>query len=246
MRAQFHAMMCAGQNFMTSGRLQFRDQSMARLYANIATAAAIVRQYGAIADAAVAVPAETVEGLPGLAVLEIGGRRILKSMTWGFPRITTEMAIRGEPPQRLGLLADLTNPMWKRVVLDPKYRCLIPLTHFANPDGDPGAKTRTWFSVEDEPIAAWAGFCRNTPEFGPVYAGMTMAANDVVMPYNDRMPALLAPSEYDCWLHGSIQDVIGFQFRPPIAASRMRIEHTDDRWRSGSPPPSGKSQLSLI
>lgn len=219
---------------------------MSRLYANTATRDEIAKRFGTQPDTSVAVPAETVEGQPGLVVLKVSGHRILKSMTWGFPRITTEMAIHGDPPQRLGLLADLTNPMWKRVVLDPKYRCLIPLTHFANPDGDPGAKTRTWFSVESEPIAAWAGFCRNTPEFGPVYAGMTMTANDVVTPYNDRMPALLAPSEYDRWLHGSIQDVIGFQFRSPIDASRMKVEHTDDRWRSGSPPPSSKSQLSLI
>lgn len=219
---------------------------MARLYANTSAAAEIADQFGTTIEGPVTVPKETFEGQPGLVVLEIAGRRALKTMTWGFPRITTEMAIHGDPPQRLGLLADLTNPMWKRVVLDPKYRCLIPLTHFANPDGDPGAKTRTWFSIEGEPIAGWAGFCRNTPEFGPVYAGMTMTANDVVMPYNDRMPALVAPSEYDRWLHGSIQDVISFQFRPPIDASRMRVEHTDDRWRSGSPPPSGKSQLSLI
>ncbi len=32
-------------------------------------------------------------------------------------------------------VADLTNPMWKKVVVEPRYRCLIPITHFANPDG---------------------------------------------------------------------------------------------------------------
>lgn len=191
-------------------------------------------------------PAQTVEGDPGLVVLETAAGRLLKTMTWGFPRTTTGMELRGEPPQRLGLVADLTNPMWDRVVVDPRYRCLIPLTHFANPNGDPGAKTRTWFSVEGEPLVAWAGFCRNTPEFGPVYAGMTMAANDRVMRYNDRMPVLLGPDEYERWLHGSIQDVIGFQFRAPMAPARTIVEHTDDRWRSGSPPPSRRPQLALL
>ena len=43
-------------------------------------------------------------------------------------------------------------------MVDPRYRCLIPLTHFANPDGDKGAKTRSWFSLTDAPLTAWAGF----------------------------------------------------------------------------------------
>lgn len=219
---------------------------MSRLYANTATMTEIATQFRIEPQDGLVVPVQAVEGDPGLVVLEAGGRRILKSMTWGFPRVTTEMAIRNEAPQRLGLLADLTNPMWKRVVVDPKYRCLIPLTHFANPDGDPGAKTRTWFSIEGEPLVAWAGFCRNTPEFGPVFAGITMTANERVMPYNDRMPVLLAQKEYDRWLHGSIQDVIAFQFRPPLAGARTVVEHTDDRWRSDAPPPSGKPQLALL
>ena len=75
---------------------------------------------------------------------------------------------------------------------------------------------------------------------------MTMTANERVMPYNDRMPVLLAQKEYDRWLHGSIQHVIAFQFRPPLPASRMIVEHTDDRWRSHALPPSGKPQLALL
>lgn len=83
--------------------------------------------------------------------------------------------------------------MWDQLVVDPRYRCLIALTHFGNPDGVPGAKTRTWFSVEGQPILAWAGFCRNTPEHGPVYAGMTMEANAAIPPTNDRMSVLIEP-----------------------------------------------------
>ncbi|MBN8814519.1 MAG: SOS response-associated peptidase family protein [Sphingomonas sp.] len=219
---------------------------MSRLYANTATISEINLQFGTELGVSMDVPVETIEGDPGLVVVEVGGRRVLRTMTWGFPRKTTEMAIRNEPPQRLGLLADLTNPMWERLVVDPKYRCLIPLTHFANPDGDPGSKTRTWFSVDGEPLSAWAGFCRNTPEFGPVYAGMTMSANALVEPYNDRQPALLGQHEYERWLHGTIQDVIAFQFRPPLPTGRTIIEHTDDRWRSGKPPASGKTQVALL
>jgi putative SOS response-associated peptidase YedK len=218
---------------------------MSRLHTVRASVDDVARHFNAEASEGLAIPADTVEGCPGLVVIERDQRRHLRSFSWGFPRPDRQRAERGDPPEPLGLVADLTNPMWEKVVADPRYRCLVVLTHFANPDGLAGAKTRTWFSVKDKPIAAWAGFCRNTPEFGPVYAGMTMEANAAVPPTNDRMPVLLASHEYDQWLHGSIQDVIRFQFRPPITADRMIVERTEDRWRSGGLPSVGYQQCLL-
>src|SRR3546814_17959233 len=80
---------------------------------------------------------------------------MLGQMLWGFPRLTREMRLRGDPPGRIGLVADLTNPMWETMVVESRYRCLIPITHFANPNGTPGEKTRSWFSLEGQPIVAW-------------------------------------------------------------------------------------------
>jgi len=65
---------------------------------------------------------------------------------------------------------------------------------------------------------------------------MTMAANEAVAPTNDRMPVLLDPGEYDAWLHGAIRDVIGFQFREPVAANRIAVMRTNELWRSGGLP----------
>lgn len=42
---------------------------------------------------------------------------------------------------------------------------------------------------------AWAGFAKNTPDFGPFCAGMTMTANEKIRPFNDRMPVLLKVEE---------------------------------------------------
>lgn len=209
---------------------------MSRLFAITRTLEEIVQHFGVDVQGASEVASETIEGTPGLIVLEKDGLRLLKSVTWGFPRQTREMRQDGEPPGRIGLVADLTNPLWDRVVVEPKYRCLIPLTHFANPDGVKGSKTRTWFSRHRQPLMAWAGFVRNTAEFGPVFAGMTMTANEKIKPLNDRMPVLLKPEEYERWLHGSIQDVIAFQFREPPASEEFEVLQTRDRWQSGTPP----------
>lgn len=218
---------------------------MSRLHAIVADVDQIAARFGIEQVPQVAVPSETIEGGPGLVLMKVSAGRALRSATWGFPRPTVSaLGIGG--PERIGLVADLTNPMWEELVRAPKYRCLIPITHFANPDGDPGHKTRTWFSVADQPIMAWAGFCRNLPGLGPVYAGMTMEANAAIPPTNDRMPVLLEDHEWDQWFDGTIRDVIRFQFRAPMAGDRMRVERTADLWRSGARPPGGAPQLALL
>lgn len=210
---------------------------MARLFVAQIGSQQTADQFGVENAPIISMPSEMTEGLEGPIVIESHGRRLLKVARWGFPRpLRAGLSRPNGEPDIIGLVADLTNPMWDTLVVDLRYRCLIPLTHFANPAGTQGSKTRSWFSVKDEPLVAWAGFCRNLPDVGPVFAGMTMAANDAVMPYNDRMPALLGQHEYERWLHGAISDVIEFQFRPPIAADRMNVIHTDDRWRSGAVP----------
>lgn len=220
---------------------------MARLFVAQVGSQQIAEQFGVEDAPIISMPSEMTEGLEGPIVIENRGRRLLKMAQWGFPRRTLKAAIRGDGPDIIGLVADLTNPMWDTLVVDPRYRCLIPLTHFAAPAGEAGSKTRSWFSVKGKPLVAWAGFCRNLPEVGPVFAGMTMTASDAVMPYNDRMPALLDQDEYERWLHGSISDVIEFQFRAPMAAGRIEVTHTDDRWRSGQVPDfAALSQAALL
>lgn len=218
---------------------------MSRLFKVTAGASAIAERFQADMSDPVLVPEATVEGSPGLIVLETRGRRVLKALPWGFPRLTREMRARGDPPSRIGLVADLINPLWEQLVADPRYRCLIPITHFANPAGRAGEKTRTWFALKGTPLMAWAGFCRNTPAFGPVFAAMTTDANELVMPYNNRMPVLLGPEDHDRWLHGTVTDVIGFQYRQPIASAAMTIEHSEALWRSGTAPQIRQPELTL-
>jgi putative SOS response-associated peptidase YedK len=209
---------------------------MSRIHTLIAEPEAAARFFRAEASEDLAFPSYVIEGTHGPVVFQSGRGRKLRLMKWGFPRLTQAMRSRGEAAQPLGLVADLTNPMWEDLVQDPKYRCLIPISHFANPDGPEGKRTRTWFSVKGQPIIAWAGFCRNTEAFGPAFAGMTMEANAAIPPTNDRMPVLLEPNEHEQWLTGSIQDVIRFQFREPILGERMIVDRTDARWQSEGLP----------
>jgi putative SOS response-associated peptidase YedK len=209
---------------------------VARLFTAQAGSQQIADQFGVENAPIFSIPSEMSEGDEGPVVFENGGRRLMKMMRWGFPRRDLRAAIQGDEPGIIGLVADLTNPMWDTLVVDQRYRCLIPLTHFANPAGEAGSKTRSWFSVKDEPIVAWAGFCRNLPDVGSVFAGLTTEASAVIQPYNDRMPVLLSKDEYERWLNGSIGEVIEFQFRPPMRSDRIAVLNTNDRWRTGGVP----------
>ena len=198
-----------------------------------ASAADVAAAFGMTLPPMIDVPHETVRATRGLVVRERAGRRLLQSLDWGFPHLNRDMIENGEKPSRVNLVADLTNPMWSEMVQDPRYRCLIPVTDFAEPDGAAGCKTRTWFRVADQQIFAWAGFCRNTEAFGPVFAGMTTNSNAVVAPFSPRMPVLLRPNDYERWLHGTISDVIGFQYRKYLP-ERLIFDRTGELWRGGT------------
>jgi len=203
---------------------------MCNLYEGPQSMADMAAHFGVADPPDLDIPHETKRGEPGIIVRGSVGRRIMLPAKWGFPRPQKDRGgglLHHEP---VNLIADLTNPMWCTMVPDPRYRCLIPVTTFAQPDGKRGSMTRTWFRAKDWPVFAWAGFCRKSEEWGPVYGAMTTDSNSAVAPLNPRMPVMLAPDEYEQWLEGSIDDVIELQFRPPFPADRMEIERTKDLW----------------
>jgi putative SOS response-associated peptidase YedK len=189
----------------------------------------VAAHFGAEIPKPITERADTAKGGPGIVIRSQNGKRLVQSAGWGFPRLTKETRERNLRPEPVNLVANLTSPMWEKTVVDPRYRCLIPVGQFAEPDGLPGKKTRTWFSVKGEPLFAWAGFCRNTEIWGPCFAGMTTDSNDAVKNFNPRMPVLLYADEWDQWLTCSIEDVIRFQFRQ-YPADRLEIFPTGEPW----------------
>lgn len=145
---------------------------MTRLYAVTHSMAEIAEQFEVGAVDGLAVHSEIVEGATAPIVVERDGCRLLKAASWGFPRQVSSASWKGEAVGRIGLVADLTNALWDRVAVDPRYRCLVTVSHFANPDGSAGKKTRRWFSSRDGTVLAWAGFVRKSEEFGESLPGL--------------------------------------------------------------------------
>lgn len=211
---------------------------MCNLYTERKSAAEVAAHFGV--DLPVAEfnrPDETLPGYPGLVVREAEGKRVLEKMVWGFPR-PMKSKRTGLPikPKAINNIADLDNFMWRHIAPKHEHRCLIPLTDFAEAEGEPGSKTRTWFRVKGEPIFAWAGMWRTSDEWGPVYSGLMTDCNDAIRPVHNRMPVLLMPDDYDRWLHGDIEDVLAFRDRC-FPNDLIEMERTGELWNRKNCPP---------
>ena len=202
---------------------------MCNLYTTKASAAEIAAHFKARMPTLFnAPPSEVYPGAPGLVVREDESGRILQSMTWGFPLRLKSMK-PGTKPKPVNNIADLSSFMWRFIAAKPEHRCLIPLTGFCEAEGEKGAKTRTWFSVRERPIFAWAGMWKDSHEWGPVYAGLMTDCNAAVRPVHDRMPVLLHEEDHDLWLRGSLEEAMRFQARC-FPDALIAMERTSEPW----------------
>jgi putative SOS response-associated peptidase YedK len=170
---------------------------------------------------------EVYPGKPGLVV----ANGELRSMTWGFP-----LVLKGKNGQPLkpkpinNARADkLDGFMWRYSFQE--RRCLIPVTAFAEVEGERGAKTRTWFLLPPEAapegVFAVAGLWRDTPEWGPAYTMVMTEACQHVADVHDRMPVILKRDEWSDWLDGP-PDAAGLLCRP--YPELMVAERTGESW----------------
>ena len=202
---------------------------MCNLYSERQSAAEVAAHFGvATPIPRTNVGEEVYPGAPGIVVREDAGQRILQSMIWGFPLRLKGMKPDSKP-KPVNNIADFNKSMWIGLAKKLQWRCLIPVTGFAEAEGPKGAKTRTWFSVKDQPLFAWGGLWRESAEWGAVYSGAMTDCNEAIRPVHDRMPILLMPDEYDRWLNGSFDDLLSFQSRC-FPDDLMNMQRTAELW----------------
>jgi len=201
---------------------------MCNLYTATKSAAEVAALFGAKQPSLFNIAGDVLPGRPGMVVREHGGERILQSMTWGFPLRLKSMKPESKP-KPVNNIGDLQKPMWVGLARKPEWRCLIPVTAFAEAEGVKGSKTRTWFAVRDQPIFAWAGLWRKSIEWGDVYAGVMTDCNDAIRPVHNRMPVLLHAEDYEQWLHGSLDEAVALQNRC-FPDKLITIDRTTDLW----------------
>jgi putative SOS response-associated peptidase YedK len=118
----------------------------------------------------------------------------LRSMVWGFPLATKGKSGQPLKPRPVNnTRADkLDSFMWRYSFAE--RRCLIPVTEFAEAKGEQGAKTRTWFALNGEPVFAVAGLWRDTKECSPAYSMVMTETCIYLADVHDRMPVIVDAS----------------------------------------------------
>lgn len=168
--------------------------------------------------------AEVYPGYPGLVIADSA----VRPMTWGFPLVLKGK--QGQPlkpkPVNNARTDKLATFFWRHSFAE--RRCLIPLTGWAEAEGPKGSMTRTWLSLPDAPMFAAAGVWRHTDEWGAAYAMvMTDSAGSAAAEVHSRMPVLIAPENFPCWLSGPPDAALALCRAWPGA---LTIDRTAQSW----------------
>jgi putative SOS response-associated peptidase YedK len=157
-----------------------------------------------------------------------GDDRIMEPMQWGVP-----LQMQGKRPgtsvtKRITNVRNLASPFWRSMIENPKQRCLVPFTSFAEPMIGAGRQEH-WFSVVNEPVSAFAGIWRPTDE-GNAFAFLTCEPNALVAPLHPKaMPVILHPDDYLTWLSAPTKTAVSLA--EPFPSQLMALE-----WHPGSRP----------
>jgi putative SOS response-associated peptidase YedK len=202
---------------------------MCNLYRNSASAQEVARLFGAAPPAPSNAPPLVYPGRPGFVAA--GG--VLQSMVWGFPKALISKKT-GKPlkprPVNNARCEHLMNPrrMWHDSFV--ARRCLIPVSAFAEAEGEAGSKTRTWISLPEQPVFAIAGVWRETDEWGRAYS---MVMTDVCLQLagvHDRMPVILQREDWSRWSDAPPEEARALCV--PYAGS-LTVDRTDEPWFRG-------------
>ncbi|WP_340249754.1 SOS response-associated peptidase [Sulfitobacter pontiacus] len=182
------------------------------------------------------------KGTAPIVALDEDGNRVLRNTHWGFVLPQTSKKT-GKPiqPKAVNNARDdklRSSPFWKTSFTE--RRCLIPASSFCEAKGRNPA-TYVWFGVSGDtprPPFALAGIWRSfAGNYGTAYRELTTSSMITTTPnelvkdtHPDRMPAILAPDDYDAWLTAPAEDA--FRLIRPYPAEKMVIHQQGEDLKS--------------
>ena len=158
----------------------------------------VARLFEAIPERGANFAEEVYPGYPGLVVAE--GRA--RAMTWGFPLVLKGRQGQALKPKPVTNAREdkLATAFWRDSFA--RRRCLIPVTAWAEAEGEKDRMTRTWYALHGGEPFAVAGLWRPTAEWGDAYAMVMVDACDQMIEVHDRMPVILARDDWATWTGG--------------------------------------------
>lgn len=199
---------------------------MCNLYRMTNTVQEIARMFAVEADAGANFAAEVYPGYPGLVVAE--GRA--RAMTWGFPLVLTGRKGQKLKPKPVTNAREdkLQTAFWRDSYAS--RRCLVPVSQWAEAEGEKGRMTRTWYGLPGGEAFAVAGLWRPTAEWGDAYAMVMVDGHPQMAEVHDRMPVLLAREDWPRWLSGAPEQAFALCH---TWLHELQVERTRARWVDG-------------
>lgn len=196
---------------------------MCNLYRMRASREEVARTFGAKPPTGANYAEELYPGYPGLVTSHDRAR----VMHWGFPVILTGKNGQKLKPKPVTNARDdkLHTPFWRSSF--ERRRCLIPVTQWAEPEGDSGKMTRTWYSLPESGLFAVAGLWRATDLWGKCYAMVMVNSSPQMSEVHDRMPVLLHRKDWEIWQDGSEDTAFALC---QTWKQELAVERTDERW----------------
>lgn len=218
---------------------------MCNLYRMTKGAAEVARLFGAEAAPGANFAAEVYPGYPGLVVARSeGGGLVTRTMTWGFPLAMKGKGGRVLKPKPVTNAREdkLSTSFWRPSLA--ARRCLVPVSAWAEAEGEKGRMTRTWYALPEaasshsslraqdgDYLFAVAGLWRPTAEWGDAYAMVMCDGCETMADVHDRMPVILEREHWEHWLSGSPDEAIEMCRTWP---HELLVEKTREKWAGGA------------
>jgi putative SOS response-associated peptidase YedK len=201
---------------------------MCNLYRMTKGTAEVARLFEVEADLGANYAHEVYPGYPGLVVA--GGRA--RAMAWGFPLVLKGK--QGQPlrpkPVTNAREDKLLTGFWRDSFVH--RRCLVPVSQWAEPRGEAGRMTRSWYALPGPQPFAVAGLWRSTPDWGDCYT-MVMVESALAMDeVHVRIPLILRGGDRTEWCTGTADQALALC---QTWTGELSVEHTGDRWVDGKP-----------
>lgn len=201
---------------------------MCNLYRMTKTTAEVAQLFAVDERRGANFAAEVYPGYPGVVVAE-GKARV---MSWGLP-----LAMTGRQGQRLkprpvnnAREDKLHSPFWRDSFV--RRRCLIPVSAWAEAEGEKGRMTRTWYALPGEDPFAVAGVWRPTAEWGDAYAMVMVDGCAQMADVHDRMPVVLRREHWATWLEAAPDEAFALC---RTCDQALTVARTDERWAATKP-----------
>jgi putative SOS response-associated peptidase YedK len=186
----------------------------------------IARLFAVEADSGANFAEEVYPGYPGLVVAE----RRVRAMSWGFPLVLKGK--QGQPlkpkPVTNAREDKLHSAFWRDSF--QHRRCLIPVSQWAEPQGEPRRMTRSWYGIPEAEVFAVAGLWRQSAEWGAVYAMVMTGSSPQMAEVHDRMPVILRSEDWSGWVEGSPGQALALC---RTWEGLLSADHTGERWAGG-------------